>query len=132
MPERIYGRKYLRIKPESPVYADITIVRISGNEVSAGKARVRLTDLSPGGLRFVSQLSFPVDNRVIIEFSFTVLGYSFKLCGHIIHKTGIEVNEYEYGLCFSESDDNLKTCLKKLFNNMCIKLNRHIVILKFS
>lgn len=132
MPERNYGRKYMRIKPESPAYADVTIVRIGESKVVAGTARVRLVDLSPGGLRFVSPLSLPIDDRVLLEFRFAVLEHTFKLNGRIIHKTGMEVNEYEYGFCFSEADEHLKTCLKKLFNNRFIRLDKHIVFLKFT
>lgn len=132
MSERDYGRKYMRIKPESPVYAGITIVCVGQSKVMTGTARVRLADLSPGGLRFVSPLSLPVDNRVLIEFNFTILEHSFKLMGHIVHKNTIEADEYEYGFCYSEANEDLRTCLKKLFNNMCVRLNRHIVFLKFS
>ena len=132
MPERNYGRKYMRIKPESPIFADITIVRVGESKVVTGTARVRLTDLSPGGLRFVSPLSLPVDDRVLIELKFTVLEHTFKLDGHIIHKIGIEVNEYEYGFSFTEANEELRSCLKNLFNNMIVRMNKHIVILKFS
>lgn len=132
MPERNYCRKYMRIKPESPVFADITIVRIGECKVVTGTARVRLTDLSPGGLRFVSPLSLPVDNRVLIELKFNMLEHTFKLNGHIVHKTGIEINEYEYGFSFTEADDELRSCLKNLFNNMIVRMNKHVVILKFS
>ena len=132
MPERNYSRKYMRIKPESPIFADIAIVCIGERKVITGTARVRLTDISPGGLRFVSPLNLPADDRVLIELKFTVLDHTFKLNGHIIHKTGIEVNEYEYGFSFTQADDELKACLKKLFNNMFVRLNKHIVFLKFS
>lgn len=132
MSERTYGRKYMRIKPESPVFAEITIVCIGQSKVTTGTAKVRIIDLSPGGLSFVSPLNFPVDDRLLIEFSFTILDYTFKLTGNIIYKTCLEVNEYEYGFCFSEANEDLRSCLKKLFNNMCIRMNRHIVFLKLS
>ena len=132
MAERSYVRKYMRIKPENPVYAGITIVRVGRNNVTTGTARVRIIDISPGGLKFASPLSLPVDSRVLIELGFSILEYNFRLCGHVVHKCGAEAGEYEYGLCFSEADDILKTCLKKLFNNMCIRLNRHIVFLKLN
>lgn len=132
MPERNYGRKYMRIRPDNPVYAGITIVCVGNSKVMTGTARVRLADLSPGGLRFVSPLSLPVDDRILIEFTFTILDHTFKLSGNIIHKNAIEVHEYEYGFCFSEADEDLLCCLKKLFNNMCVRQNKHIVFLKFN
>lgn len=132
MPERSYVRKFMRIKPEGPVYAGISIVRICDKNVMTSSARVRIIDLCPGGLKFVSTLNMPVDKRVIVELDFGILEYTFRLRGHIVYKIGVEAGEYVYGLCFTERDDTLKSCLKKLFNNMCIRLDNHMVILKLN
>ncbi len=122
----------MRIKPESPIFADISIVCIGDKKVITGTARVRIADLSPGGLRFLSPLSLPADNRVLIELLFTVLDRTFKLNGHIVHKTAVEVNEYEYGFRFTQADAELRACLKQLFNNRFVRLNKHIVFLRFN
>ena len=132
MPERTYGRKYLRIKPENHIYADIAIVYVGERKVATGTARVRLTDLSPGGLCFISPLNLPADNRIILELNFTVLESRFELQGYIVHKTVMDEKEYRYGFCFKQADEDLKVCLRKLFNNMFVKINKHIVILKLT
>jgi hypothetical protein len=132
MTDRRYARKYLRIKPDLPMLADMSIVQIGSSKVKSGTARVRILDISPGGLRFVSSLGLPTDALVLLELDFKIADQEFRLKGCIIRKTKTEVFENEYGFCFYQPDENLRTCLKKLFNNMSVKLQRHIVILKLG
>lgn len=132
MAERKYSRKYLRIKPDDPICAEITIVRVGQDMVRTGSARVRVLDICPGGLKFTSVLNLPVNDSVCLEMYFQVSGMSFRIKGCITHKRSTEVREYEYGFCFLDPDDTLRTCLKKLLNNMYVRMERHIVILRFN
>jgi len=132
MDERNRGRRYLRIRPEIPIHADMTIVQVGNRKVGTGTARVRVSDISPGGLRFISSLNLPADKSVLIELKFRLAEQDFRLKGHIAHKCGTEVCQYEYGFCFVECNDTLRACLKRLFNNMTVKMRRQIVILRFN
>lgn len=132
MTERKYTRKYLRIRPDGNINAEMTIVQVGRDMVCTGTAQVRVIDICPGGLRFTSILNLPVNSSVCLELRFQVAGMDFRLKGCIIHKCGMEVREYAYGFCFLEPDETLRTCLKRLFCNMQVKLEKHIVILRLN
>ena len=127
-----YKRKYLRIKPDVPLYGVLRIVEIGGRKVSTGTAKIRILDISPGGLRFVSSLRFPAGRGMIIEVSFMIEGASYCLKGFVVRACGTEINEYEYGFCFLKDDENLRKSLKQLFKKMLVRLNKHIVILRIG
>ena len=131
MAERRYSRKYLRIRPDNPINAEITIVKVGQDMVRTGSAHVRVMDICPGGLKFTSILNMPVNSSMYLELHFRISGTEFRLKGFITHKAGTEVREYEYGFCFLEPDETLRACLKKLLDNMCISIEEHIVILRF-
>lgn len=132
MNERSYARKYLRISPEIPMHAQIAIVQVGIRQVASGTARVRILDVSPGGLKFMSSLSLPAEKSIQLELYFRVMDQDFRLKGHIIYRTSTEASRYEYGFQFNEADGILRVCLRKLFNNMSVKMRRHIVILRLN
>lgn len=132
METKIYARKFLRISPDTPLYGTASIVRVGTRRVYTGTARVRIMDISSGGLRFVSSLRLPVDNRVILELSLKLDEMHYCLQGCIVHSSNTEVCEHEYGFRFLEPDLNLRESLKKLYNRMSVRLNRHIVILRLK
>jgi hypothetical protein len=129
---RSYSRKYLRIGPEEPLYGTAGIVRVGARTVCTGSARVRILDISPGGLRFVSSLKLPADRQLILEIRFQLEGTNYCLQGYVTHYISSEVCEFEYGFCFSEPAAELRETLKKLFGRMLILSGRHIVILRMK
>jgi hypothetical protein len=130
--QKKYARKYLRINPDQPMFGTASIVQVGLKRVYTGSARVRILNLSPGGLRFVSSLSLPADNRVILEICFKLDGLDYCLKGCVAYSNCTEVSEYEYGFRFLEPAENLREALKKLFGRMYVMSNRHIVILKLK
>lgn len=132
MEQKIYSRKFLRINPDLPLYGAATIVQVGLKKVYTGTARIRITNISPGGLRFVSSLRLPADRKVILEISLQLDGVSHSLQGYVVHCTSTEVNEYEYGFSFLKPDGNLREALKKLFSRIYVLSNCHIVILRMK
>jgi hypothetical protein len=130
--QKKYARKYLRINPDQPMFGTASIVQVGSKRVYTGSARVRILNISPGGLRLVSSLRLPADDRVVLEICFKLDGMEYCLKGCIVHSNCTEVSEYEYGFRFSEPDDNLREALKKLFSRMYVISNRHIVILRLK
>lgn len=130
MEPKVYARKYLRITPDIPLYGMASIVQVGVRRVYTGTTRVRILDISPGGLKFVSTLRLPVDSKVILDISLKLDEMSYFLQGCVVHSSNTEVCEYEYGFRFLEPDSNLRESLKKLYTRMSVRLNRHIVILK--
>jgi c-di-GMP-binding flagellar brake protein YcgR len=132
MEPKAYSRKFFRIRPESPLFGTISMVRVGKRRVFSNAARVRILDISPGGLRFVSSLKLPADSSVILEAVLKLAGLEYCLQGYIVHVTGSEVNENEYGLRFLEPDPELRETLKKFFSGISVRQNRHIIILKLN
>lgn len=132
MEQKKYARKYLRINPDRPMFGTASIVQVGVKRVYTGSARVRILNLSPGGLRFVSSLRLPADNRVILEICFKLDDMEYCLKGCVVHSSCTEVREYEYGFRFLEPVENLREALKKLLNMMYVMSNRHIVILRLK
>lgn len=132
MGSKAYSRKFFRIRPENPIFGMISIVRVENRRVFSNAARVRILDISPGGLRFVSLLKLPVDSSVILEAVLKLEDYEYCLKGCIVHSSCSEVNEYEYGMKFLEPDLQLRETLKKLFSRISVRQNRHIIILRFN
>jgi hypothetical protein len=129
---KAYSRKFFRIKPESPLFGTISIVRIGDRRVFSNAARVRILDISPGGLRFVSSLKLPVDTSIILEAILKLGDSEYCLQGCIVHMVGSEVNEFEYGMKFLEPDPELRETLKKIFSRISVRQDRHIIILKLN
>ncbi len=132
MEQKKYSRKFLRINPDQPMFGTASIVQVGVKKVYTGSAKVRILNLSPGGLRFVSSLNLPADSRVIIEICFMLDGADYCLKGCVVHSRATEVSEYEYGFRFLEPVGNLREALKKLFSKMYVMSNRHIVILRLK
>jgi hypothetical protein len=132
MAVRNYSRKYFRIKPDNPINAEIAIVQVGQKIVKTGIAHVIVIDISPGGLKFISHLNFPADPSVLLEFQIKVMEQAFRLVGYVTYKNNFIENRYEYGICFFETDESLRNCLRKLFNDMCSKMKGHIVFFKFN
>ncbi len=130
MEQRKYSRAFLRIHPDRPFSAPSALSGLGGKKVYTGSARVRILNISPGGLKFVSTLKLPADNRILLEICLALDGIDYCLRGTIVHCKNTEVSEYEYGFCFSEPDTNLREALKNLFSRMYVISDRHIVILK--
>ena len=132
METKLYARKYLRISPDIPLYGTASIVFVGAKRVYTRTTRIRIMDISSGGLRFVSSLRFPADSRIILEVSLKLDEKNYILQGYIIHSRNSEMYEYEYGFQFLEPDMNLRESLKEFYRRMSVRLNLHIVILKLK
>jgi len=132
MESKAYSRKFFRIRPESPLFGTISIVRIGDRRVFSNAARVRILDISPGGLRFVSSLNLPVDRSIMLEAVLKLGNSEYCLQGCIVHMIGSEVNEFEYGLKFLEPDPEFRETLKKIFSRISVRQNRHVIILRLN
>lgn len=123
-----YSRRFLRIRPDFPLYGEIRIVRIGERQVLSNRARVRLLDISSGGVRFASVLKLPADSKVILELSMEYDGIKYRFEGHIVSSLNTEVREYEYGFCFIHPKAELRQMLLKLFSQVSQNRDRYIII----
>lgn len=132
MTERKYGRRYLRIKPDRALNAEMYIIQIESQNVKTRSSKVRILDISPGGLRFTSALDFPVQPRIVLEFKIQKEEQNTCLGGSIVHKSEAEEGLYEYGVCFSTTDESFRGFLLKLFNLSSISKNKYILVLRMN
>jgi len=130
MDPRGYARKSLRIRPRGLLCADVCIEQIGDRAVHTNITRIRVLDISSGGLRFASPLMFPVNRSVILKVLLELDFKQYVLHGFIVHSEKTEVGEYEYGLCFAEPDEKLKEALKKMFGRMLRKVGENIIVLR--
>ena len=97
---RNYARKSLRLRPSKPLYADVSIEKIGDRAVHTNIARIKVLDISSGGLRFASPLRFPVKKSVILKVMLELDLQQYVLHGFLVHSSQSETGEYVYGLCF--------------------------------
>jgi hypothetical protein len=126
------GRRYLRLKPDVPLYADVHIVRIGAKKVQTGTARVRVLDVSPGGLRFSSRLDFPVEPGILLNLKLATSSAAISLEGYIRHKKRNGEGQYEYGVCFANTSAPLRTYLLGIFGRKIASLGRNIIFLRLD
>lgn len=132
MEPRVYARKYMRIKPGLPIFGTAAIVRIGMKSVSSGTTRVRISDISPAGLRFISRLSFPADPKVILEISLKLDGLRYGVHGCVVRRSCSEAGEFEYGFRFLEPDFHLREILKKAFCRISASQFENIIVLRMK
>ncbi|NLK87030.1 MAG: PilZ domain-containing protein [Clostridiaceae bacterium] len=123
-----YSRRFLRIKPDPPVYGEIRIVQIGRRHVLSSHARVRLLDISSGGVRFASVLKLPADSKVVLELSMEFDGRWYRYEGYVVSSLKTEVHEYEYGFCFKHPGTELRQLLLKIFEQISSKRDRYILL----
>ncbi len=132
MEPRVYTRKHMRIKPNLPLYAKAAIVRIGTRAVCSRTTRVRVTDISPAGLRFLSRLRFPEDPKVILELSLRLEGLQYNEQGFVVRRISAEVGEFEYGFRFLDPNLHLRETLKKAFCRISASQYGNIINLRIE
>ncbi len=113
-------RRFIRVRLPGPC-AYMEIVRIYGKDVHASGKPVILRNLSPGGLRFSTDLEFPVGRQLVLRFSMRLLDQTLRLEGHIVWK-GVMENLNEYGVEFAP-DERRQKMLIRLLNQWLLIAN---------
>jgi hypothetical protein len=121
-------RSYSRLKPKNMLYSKMTISRVGFKSVKTRHTRVRLIDVSPGGLKFSSSLKLPVTPDVILEFSIYTTGQCVFLQGHAVYRLEKSRNMYVYGICFDNVDESMHALLVKIINIMKTHTRNYLYI----
>lgn len=108
-------RKYFRVQLPLPLSTQMTILTFRNQRVSLGSAEVLVIDLSPGGLRFISHLRLPTEEKIIYRFSSELNQTSFQASGEIVWSTEIHPGIYEYGIEFTISEIERNDIVQLLF-----------------
>ncbi|GEN32875.1 MULTISPECIES: PilZ domain-containing protein [Aneurinibacillus] len=121
-------RQFFRLPLPHPLSSDVTIIRIKENAIETGKAQVLIEDISPGGLRFVSDVRLPATPQVILEFETEIMNKTLQLPGYIVRKIlRDQQGIYEYGVKFT-LDEGTYTELIPLLQLLAIRLRRTPIV----
>lgn len=132
MLKRGLGRKYLRLRPDNPIYAKMSVIKVGNARVMTSCTIVQIVDLSPGGLRFISNLNFPSHPCFTLRFDILDPIYDITLEGFIVHKLDCAGVLYQYGVCFTSSHELLRPYLLEIFNRKFIKAGGSFIILRLK
>ncbi|NME98344.1 PilZ domain-containing protein [Aneurinibacillus aneurinilyticus] len=116
-------RQFFRLPLPHPLSSNVTIIQIKNNAIETGKAKVLIEDISPGGLRFISNVKLPATPQVILEFETEILNNNLQLPGYIVRKVPRDKDMYEYGVKFT-LENNVHAELISLLQLLSIRLRR--------
>ncbi|WP_413359116.1 EAL domain-containing protein [Robertmurraya sp. 2P01SA] len=119
-------RKYYRISLDTPLTAEMTIVKFKNKEVKLGSSRALIENLSLGGLKYLSNINLPIQKDMVIMISTQILGMEVKFFGRNVWK--LEENGFhEYGFEFILHEVE-RDRLAPLFNKMVLQLKESTIL----
>ncbi|TXK76717.1 EAL domain-containing protein [Paenibacillus sp. N3.4] len=119
-------RKYFRVQLTNPLVAGMTIHMFKGRKVDLGITDVFITDIGPGGLKFLMGVKLPINDDIILKFGTEILNQVYELYGNIAWINEMENGEvYEYGVQF-QIEENIQLELIKNLNLLAIKIREGV------
>ncbi|NLM42634.1 MAG: EAL domain-containing protein, partial [Clostridiales bacterium] len=118
-------RRFFRINLPLPLESVLEVLEIKGRKANVGNTKVLIKNIGPGGLCFVSDIKFPVQNSIILQFTFQLLDEEIKVRGNIVWAGKTEDNLNQYGIEFT-IDENERADLIKILNQVQIKVRKNI------
>ncbi|NRF96063.1 EAL domain-containing protein [Paenibacillus frigoriresistens] len=119
-------RRYFRVNLKNSMVAEMTISMFKGRNVELGGTEVYITNIGPGGLKFLMGVKLPVNDDIILKFRTEILNQAYELHGSIAWINEIEGGEvYEYGVQF-QIEENERLELMKKINLLAIKIREGI------
>lgn len=113
-------RKYYRINFTYTLEADLEILEANNKKIESGKTSILIEDISAGGLRFISNIKFPIGENITFGIKTILLGENLELYGRLVWEND-EKDCYRYGLEF-KIDDYKREHLIQLLNKVQIQL----------
>ena len=120
-------RQFFRVPLKVPLLTDMTIEQIENKRVNIGNTEIKIRDIGPGGLCFLSTLKLPVRNGVVFRFATEIFSKELQLMGNVVWQKEIEDHHYQYGVRFILNNKDREE-LVKVFNNLQIKLRERSVL----
>ncbi len=114
-------REYYRINMQFPLCSGMTIISFKGKKVSLGQSKALIEDISIGGMRFTTNVEFPVQPDITLEFKTKIMNETIKTNGVIVWKQETGENLYQYGLEFNIGELE-RDHLSKTLNTFSLKM----------
>lgn len=124
-------RKFFRIRFNQLLEADMTILEIRGKKLDIGNTKVLIKNMGPGGLCFISNVRFPAERGITLQFTTELLEEELKVYGCIVWAEEKKNNLYEYGVEFT-IDENGRSDLIMELNKVQIKMRNNILFAEGS
>lgn len=119
-------RKFFRIKFTQLLESELTVLEIKGKKINVGNTKVLVKDIGPGGLCFISNIKFPVEKGIVLQFTMQLVGKEIKVYGHTVWVEEIDNKLYEYGVEFT-IDENERADLIGDLNQIEIRIRKNIL-----
>ncbi|WP_186843791.1 EAL domain-containing protein [Acetobacterium tundrae] len=120
MPQ-VERREYFRIMFYRLLKADLRILKIKDKKMNVGNTKILIRDIGPGGLRFISNIKFPLEREFTLEFETTILNKTIKTYGSPVWLEETDENFYQYGVKFSIEEEDREEFMKILYE---IQINK--------
>lgn len=124
-------RRFFRIKFAQLLEADLTILEIKGKKINVGNTKVLIKNIGPGGLCFISNIRFPIEKGIILQFTTELIEKEIKVYGCPVWTEEIDNKLYEYGVEFT-IDENERGDLIGDLNQVQIKIRKNILFAEGS
>jgi diguanylate cyclase (GGDEF)-like protein/PAS domain S-box-containing protein len=106
-------RKFFRLEFFQLLKGDVSISKIKGEEMKLGDSKILIKNIGPGGLCFISNIIFPIQQLFTLKFNTVLLNNKIRANGNVVWSKEIDDNLYQYGVRFDmeekENDDLMKT-----------------------
>lgn len=123
---RVERRKLFRVKFIQLLEADLTILELKGKKINVGNTKVLVKDMGPGGLCFISDIRFPVEKNMILQFKTELVGEQITVYGNPVWTEQIDDKAYKYGIEF-KVDENERMELIRILNKVQIKMRKDVL-----
>jgi hypothetical protein len=114
-------RRHMRLKLQS-AFGEISIQRIRASVIQSRSKPIVILDLSPGGLRFQTDLYFPVTPNITLLFKAKIVNnITIELDGRIMWRK-LQDNMFVYGFEFTITDAH-RILLTRVLNDLLLELS---------
>lgn len=115
-------RNYFRIEFKFPLKGTVRLIKMHGKNVESGKTNILIENIGLGGLRFLSNLKFPLHRDLILEFETKILDEHVKLNGYVVWTREVKNGIYQYGIEFIINENERPV---KLLNKLALTLRNN-------
>lgn len=121
--EQSNQRHFFRIPLDPKPCGKISILKIKEDFIETKNREVCIEDISAGGVRFITDLDFPLVDDVVYSFEFELLDQVFVICGKLVRREEVDIEVYEYGLRFLHFEKDTTTLVRTL-NDFAVRQRR--------
>ena len=124
-------RMLFRIEFYQLLESKLTILEINQKKLNVGNTRVLIRDIGPGGLCFISNIMFPIEKGVVLQFNTRVLHKEINIVGYPVWISALGNNLYMHGveLIINEKE---RDRLIQILNQVQIKMKNNYLFAEGS